>query len=117
MALKSGAELVAVSVAKGEVILCHWTAGWPMMTSPKLRVLLGVVRMELPVPLRFTKAGEVPVPAVTLSRPWRVPGCEGAKVIRAVQVPLPGRRAGQSVVSVKSPGRARVRAQGWASVV
>jgi hypothetical protein len=27
MALKPGAELVAVRVAKGEVILCHWTAG------------------------------------------------------------------------------------------
>src|SRR5277367_1404233 len=79
---------------------------------PKLRELLGVVRMEVPVPLRFTKAGEVPLPAVTLRRPWRVPGCEGAKVRRTVQVLLPGRVAGQSVVSVKSPARARVRAKG-----
>src|ERR1700730_3360284 len=98
MALKPGAELVAVRVAKGEVILCHWTAGWPMMTSPKLRGLLGVVRMEGPMPLRDTKAGEVPVSAVTERRPWRVPGCEGAKVIKAVQVLLPGRMKGQSVV-------------------
>jgi hypothetical protein len=58
-----------VRVAKGEVILYHWTAGWPRMTSPKLRALLGVVRMAVPVPLRFTKAGDVPVPAVTESRP------------------------------------------------
>ena len=113
MALKSGAELVAVRVAKGEVILCHWTVGWPTMTSPKLRVLLGVVRMEVPVPLRETKAGEVPLPAVTLRRPWRVPGCEGAKVMSAVQVLLPGSRSGQSVVSVKSPVRERLRAKGW----
>src|SRR6267154_2530103 len=103
MALKSGAELVAARVAKGEVILCHWTVGWPRMTSPKLRALLGGVRMEVPVPVRLTKAGDVPVPAVTERRPWRVPGCEGAKVIRAVQVLLPGRMAGQSVESVKSP--------------
>jgi hypothetical protein len=87
------------------------------MTSPKLRVLLGVVRMEVPVPLRFTKAGEVPVPAVKLRRPWRVPGCDGAKVRSAVQVLLPGSRAGQSVVSVKSPVTARLRAKGWAPVL
>jgi hypothetical protein len=35
-------------------------------------------------------------------------------VIRAVQVLLLGRRAGQSVVSVKSPVRASERAKGWA---
>src|SRR5206468_3794639 len=61
--------------------------------------------------------GDVAVPAVTLRRPWRVPGCEGAKVIRAVQVLLPGSRAGQSVVSVKSPVRARLRAKGWVPVL
>jgi hypothetical protein len=76
MALKSGAELVAVRVAKGEVILCHWTVGWPMMTSPKSRALLGVVRIEVPVPVRETKAGEVPVPAVTPRRP------DGFRVVR-----------------------------------
>ena len=41
-------------VVKGEVILYHWTVGWPTRTLPKSRVLLGVVRMAVPVPLRLT---------------------------------------------------------------
>ena len=61
-------------------------------------MLLDVVTMEVPVPVRLTKAGEVPLPAVTLRRPWRAPGCEGAKVRRTVQVVLPGTLEGQSVV-------------------
>jgi hypothetical protein len=43
-----------------------------------------------------------------------VPGCEGAKVMRTVQDALPGRVAGQLVVSVKSPVRPRVRVKGCA---
>src|SRR5580704_10741424 len=117
MALKSAAELVAVRVEKGAVILVHWTVGCPRRTSPKVRVLLGVVEMAVPVPVRLAKAGEVPLPAVTERRPWRVPGCEGAKVIRTVQVLLPGRMAGQSVVSVKSPMRARAREKGCAPLL
>src|ERR1700680_4754601 len=93
MALKSGAELAAVRVEKWAVILVHWTAGWPRRTSPKARVLLGVGEIAVPVPVRLTKAGEVPEPAVAERRPWRVPGCEGAKVIRTEQVLLPGRVA------------------------
>ena len=54
MAVKSGAEVVAVRVGKGEVILYHWTEGWPTMTLPKSRVPLWVVRMAVPVPLRVT---------------------------------------------------------------
>ena len=84
-----------------------------MRTVPNARTLLGVVVMAVPVPVRLTKAGEVPELAVTERRPWRVPGCEGAKVMRVVQVLLPGRMAGQLVVSVKSPVMARVRAKGW----
>src|ERR1700733_10690587 len=117
MVLKSGAEVVAVGVVKGEVILVHWTAGWPTRTSPKMRVLLGAVEMAVPVPVRLTKAGEVPLPAVTERRPWRVPGCEGAKVISTVQALLPGRVAGQSVESVKSPVRARERLKGCAPML
>src|SRR5882757_3171571 len=117
MALKSGAELVAVRVEKGAVILVHWTAGWPRRTSPKVRVLLVAVEIAVPVPVRLTKAGDVPEPAMTDRRPCRVPGCEGAKVINAVQVLLPGRRAGQSVVLVKSPVRVRLRAKGWAPML
>src|ERR1700679_1325133 len=112
MALKSSAELVAVRVEKGEVIFVHWTEGWPRRTSPNARVLLGVVVMAVPVPERLTKVGEVAVPAVTESRPWRVPGCDGAKVRRTAQVLLPGRMAGQLVVEVKSPVTASVRAKG-----
>ena len=41
-----------------------------------------------------------------------MPGCDGAKVMKTVQVVLPGRVAGQSVVSVKSPVRVRARAKG-----
>jgi len=52
MALKSGAEVVAVRVVKGAVIFVHWTVGWPRRTSPKARVLLGVVEIAVPVPLR-----------------------------------------------------------------
>jgi hypothetical protein len=111
--LKSGADEVAVRVEKGEVIFDHCTEGWPTRTVPKSRVLLAEVRMEAPVPVRFTKVGEVPAPAVTERRPWRVPGCEGAKVRSTVQVELPARVAGQLVVSVKSPVGARVRAKGW----
>src|ERR1700733_4861687 len=111
MVLKAGGELAAVRVEKGEVILVHWTEGWPRRTSPNARVLLGVVVMAVPVPVRLTKVGEGLVPAVTESKPWRVPGCDGAKVMSAVQVLLPVRIAGQSVVSVKSPVRARVRAK------
>jgi hypothetical protein len=37
--------------------------------------------------------------------------------MRVVQVLLPGRRAGQSVVSVKSPVRERLRAKGWAPML
>ncbi len=110
--MKSGAEVVTVRVEKGEVIFVHWTEGWPRRTSPKARVLLGVVVMAVPVPVRLTRVGEVLVPEVTESRPWRVPGCEGAKVMRTVQVVLPGRVAGQSVVKVKSPVRAKVRGKG-----
>ena len=88
-----------------------------MRTLPKARVLFGAVEIAVPVPVRLTKAGEVPLPAVTERRPWRVPGCDGAKVIRAVQVLLAGRRAGQSVVSVKSPVRASERAKGWAPML
>ena len=117
MALKSGAELVAVRVEKGEVIFVHRTVGWPRRTSPKARVLLGVVEMAEPVPVRFAKAGDVPEPAVTLRSPWRVPGCEGAKVTRTVHVLLPGRSAGQSVVSVKSPVTERVRLKGDAPML
>lgn len=102
---------------KGEVILTHWTVGWPTRTLPKTRVLLGVVVMDVPVPVSETKAGEVPSPAVTERSPWRVPGCEGAKVMRTVQVLLPGRVAGQSVVLVKSPARARASAKGVAPVL
>ena len=97
--------------------MVHWTVGWPRRTSPKARVLLGVVVIAVPVPVRLTKAGEVLLPAVTESRPWRVPGCEGAKVMSAVQVLLPGRVAGQLVVSVKSPVRERLRAKGWAPML
>lgn len=68
--------------------------------------------MAVPVPDRLTKVGDVLVPKVTDSRPWRVPGWEGAKARMTVQVLLPGRVTGQSVVSVKSPVRARVRAKG-----
>jgi hypothetical protein len=46
---------------------------------------------------------------VTERRPWRVPGCEGAKVRTTVQEALPARVAGQSVASVKSPVRVRAR--------
>src|SRR5271168_1926342 len=102
MALKSGAEVVAVRVVKGAVILVHWTVGWPRRTSPKARVLLGVAEIAVPLPVRLTKAGEVPLPAVMERRPWRVPGWDGAKVTSTVQVVLPGRVAGQSVASVKS---------------
>ena len=109
--------MAAVRVEKGEVILVHWTEGWPRRTSPNASVLLGVVVMAVPVPVRLTKVGEVSVPAVTESKPWRVPGCDGAKVMSAVQVLLPGRIAGQSVVSVKSPVRARVRAKGDAPML
>src|SRR5580698_4635791 len=80
-------------------------------------MLLGVEERAVPVPVRETKAGELPVPAVTESRPWRVPDCEGAKVMRAVQVLLPGRVAGQLVVSVKSPVRASVRLMGLMPVL
>src|SRR6202022_3093894 len=107
------AELAAVRVEKGAVILVHWTAGWPRRTSPKVRAVLVAVEIAVPVPVRLTKAGDVPEPAVTERRPCRVPGCEGAKVINAVQVLLPGRGAGRSVVSVKSPVRARERLKGW----
>src|SRR5437763_1491869 len=65
MALKAGVGVVAVRVAKGEVIFVHWTVGWPMRTLPKARVLLGAVEIAVPVPLRETNAGEVPVPAAT----------------------------------------------------
>ena len=47
--MKSGAELVAVRVVKGEVIFVHWTVGWPTRTLPKSRVPLGVVEMAVPV--------------------------------------------------------------------
>lgn len=73
--------------------------------------------MEVPVPVRETKAGDVPAFAVTERRPWRVPGCEGAKVMRMVQVLLPGRVAGQLVVGVKSPVMTRARSKGWAPVL
>ncbi len=114
MAWKSGALLVAVRVAKGAVIFCQSTVGWPMGILPNARVSLGVVVMAVPVPLSETKEGEVPLPAVTERIPWRVPGCDGAKVRRTVQVLLAGRVAGQLVVSAKSPVRATVRAKGFA---
>src|SRR5277367_6409882 len=107
MALKSGAEVVAVRVGKGEVILYHSTEGWPTMTVPKARVLLPVLRIGVPVPLSETKVGEEELPVVMERRPWRVPGCDGAKVMRTVQVELSGRVTEQSVVSVKSPVRVR----------
>ena len=50
-------------------------------------------------------------PAVTVSRPWRVPGWDGAKVTRTEQVELAARVAVQLVVSVKSPVRVRARAK------
>ena len=46
-----------------------------------------------------------------------MPGWDGAKVMRAVQLPLPGRVAGQLVVEVKSPVRTRARAKGVAPVL
>src|SRR5580704_12929183 len=113
MALKSAAVVAAVRVGKGEVIFCQRTVGWPRRTLPKARVPLGVVVMAVPVPVSDTKAGEVPLPAVMESRPWRVPDCDGAKVRRTTQVALAGRLAGQLVVSVKSPVSARVRAKGF----
>src|SRR6202522_527001 len=97
MVLKSGALLVAVSVGKGAVIFCQRTVGWPRRTLPNARVLLGVVMMAVPVPLSETKAGVVPLPAVTERMPWRVPGWEGAKVRRTTQMALPARVAGQLV--------------------
>ena len=104
-------------MGKGAVIFCQRTVGWPRRTLPKARVPLGVVVMAAPVPVRFTKAGEVPLSAVTERMPWRFPGCDGAKLRRTVQVELPGRVGRQLVVSVKSPVRARVRAKGFAPVL
>ena len=108
---------MAVRVGKGAVIFCQRTVGWPRRTFPKARVPLGVVVMAVPVPVRFTKEGEVPLPAVTERMPWRVPGCDGAKLRRTLQVELPGRVGRQLVVSVKSPVRERVRANGDAPVL
>ena len=68
MALKSGAEVVAVRVLKGELTLYHWTDGWPTRTLPKERVLLGAVTIAVPVPLSVTYDGEE-LPAVTERRP------------------------------------------------
>ena len=108
---------MAVRDANGDVILYHWTAGWPTRTLPKARVLLAVVTMAMPVPLRETNAGEVPLPAVTERSPWRVPGCEGAKVMRTVQVLLPGRTAGQLVEGMKSPVTTMARLKGCVPVL
>ena len=59
----------------------------------------------------------VPAPVETVRRPWRVPGCDGAKVRETVQMPPAVRMAGQLVVSVKSPVRVRDRSKGCAPVL
>jgi len=48
----------------------------------------------------------------TVRRPWRVPGCEGAKVRETVQMVPAVRMEGQLLVSVKSPVRVRERVKG-----
>ena len=99
MAVKSEPEVVAVRAAEGlrdlrplddgladeHAAEGEWCRCWRWM-------------MAVPVPVRVTKAGDELVPEVTERRPWRVPGCEGAKVMITVQVLLPGRVAGQLVV-------------------
>src|ERR1700754_4281405 len=45
----------------------------------------------------------MPAPEETERRPWRAPGCEGAKVRATVHEAPPARTDGQLVESVKSP--------------
>ena len=109
--------LAAAKLVKDWVILYHWTEGWPMMTEPKLKMpLLAGERMPVLVPERVTYAGVVPAPAVTASRPWRAPGCDGAKVKTTLQELPPAKVAVQLVVSVKSPVRTSESAKAEAPV-
>jgi hypothetical protein len=68
-ALKLALVLEAVSAGNDGAILYHCKMGWPRMTLPRSRVPLLVVRAGVAVPLRATKAGLVPLPAVTLRSP------------------------------------------------
>jgi len=47
-------EEAAVRVLRGWPILNHWTDGSPMVTLPKARVPLLLVRIGVAVPLRST---------------------------------------------------------------
>ena len=95
--------LVTVSEVSDCCTWYHAVSGSPASVWPRASVPLLAGRRAALVPLSATVLGAKPLPAVTLSRPSRGPGCEGAKPTSTVQEAPPASVAGQPLVSVKSP--------------
>ena len=98
------AELLLLTVSDGSAAVMgyHSMSGSLMLVSPSESVPLFAGRMAFAVPLSMTVVGEKALPAETLSRPSRTPGCEGAKLIRREQEELAARAEGHWLCELKS---------------